>query len=433
MSQLPPGWTHATLGEVALWGSGGTPRANVGRYYGGGIPWAVIGDLNDATVYETASSITKDGLAESSARLVPHGTVLIAMYGSIGKLGIAGVEMATNQAIAFAQPHRSVEARFLFWYLRSQRGLLGGAGKGATQTNISQTILRPWPIPIPPLSEQRRIVTAIEEQLSRIDAADASLVAAFSRLEVLERTAIIVALGNHWPKVSLGDVATIDSGPAFKSAYFGGPNDGVKLLRGENIEPGALRWRDTRTWPLSLLDGYEHLFIEATDLILAMDRPVISTGLKLAPVNTSDLPALLVQRVARIRPLDCVLPGYLYAALRHPAFVPHLIGDQTGTQLPHITLAGIRSFELALPPLDEQFRIATRIDKHLSAIDGLRATIVRARHRSRSLRHAVLNTAFRGELVRQDPSDEPALLLLERMRSQRDAAPATARSRRVQA
>jgi len=135
----------------------------------------VIGDLNDGMVSETARSITEAALAASSARVVPAGTVLIAMYGSIGKLGIAGVDMATNQAIGFAHPLPVLEPRYLFWYLRSQRGRLGSAGKGATQKNISQTVLKAWSIPLPPLNEQRRIVAAIEEQLSRLDAADALL------------------------------------------------------------------------------------------------------------------------------------------------------------------------------------------------------------------------------------------------------------------
>ena len=98
MSVLPRSWARSTLGAIASWSSGGTPRSGIDAYYGGQIPWAVIGDLNDAVVTGTMSSITEQGLANSSARIVADGTVLVAMYGSIGKLGIAGMPMATNQA-----------------------------------------------------------------------------------------------------------------------------------------------------------------------------------------------------------------------------------------------------------------------------------------------------------------------------------------------
>ena len=209
------------------------------------------------------------------------------------------------------------------------------------------------------------------------------------------------------------------SGPAFKSADFRGVGEGIRLLRGENIEPGALRWLDTKTWPESMLDGYEHLFVGQADLILAMDRPVISSGLKLARVRPDDLPALLVQRVARIRPGDQVLSEFLHLALQLPRFVPHLIGNQTGTQLPHITLAGIRAFPVPVPPLEEQRRIVARVEEQLSAIDALRAGIERAQRRSATLRRAVLERAFQGKLVPQDPSDEPAPALLERIRADR--------------
>lgn len=165
-------WETLTLKDVARWGSGGTPKAKNPDYYGGSIPWAVIGDLNDGAVKATAQSITEEGLQNSSAKVVPPGSVLIAMYGSIGKLAINEVPMATNQAIAFAVPKPDVIDRdFLFNYLLSQRNEFIGEGTGTTQMNISQTILKPWPIPVPPLSVQRDVVRLVNEQSSRLAAA----------------------------------------------------------------------------------------------------------------------------------------------------------------------------------------------------------------------------------------------------------------------
>lgn len=186
--QLPPGWVRRTLKDVALWGSGGTPKKSEPGYYGGNIPWAVIGDLNDGIVDSCKGSITDLGLAESSCKLVAPGTILIAMYGSIGKLGIAGREMATNQAIAFAKP--LISRQYLFFYLLSQRPLLATAGKGATQKNISQTILKAWPIPVPPVAEQKRIVESIEELFARLDAIDSTLTSLLGKSELL-RSAVL--------------------------------------------------------------------------------------------------------------------------------------------------------------------------------------------------------------------------------------------------
>ena len=102
LDDIPDTWVKSTLGDCFEWGSGGTQRAGNSNYYNGEIPWLVIGDLNDSVVVASGQTITREGLNNSSAKLVDEGTVLLAMYGSIGKLGIAGMRLATNQAIAFA-------------------------------------------------------------------------------------------------------------------------------------------------------------------------------------------------------------------------------------------------------------------------------------------------------------------------------------------
>ena len=136
MRELPRGWVETTLAEIGKWGSGGTPKKGHPGYYGGPIPWAVIGDLNDSLVSTTQNSITALGLKESSAKLVEPGSLLIAMYGSIGKLGIAGMEMATNQAIAFCRPNRLMETKYLFWYLFSQRHALASIIRPTTERAV---------------------------------------------------------------------------------------------------------------------------------------------------------------------------------------------------------------------------------------------------------------------------------------------------------
>ena len=160
--ELPKNWAKTTLGECFEWGSGGTPTSSVKKYYDGNIPWLVIGDLNDNYINTSDKTITQFGLENSSAKLVPKGTLLLAMYGSIGKLGIAGMSLATNQAIAFALENKEINTKYLFYYLLSVRSSLNLLGKGATQKNISQSIIKDFHFPLPPLAEQHRIVEKIE-------------------------------------------------------------------------------------------------------------------------------------------------------------------------------------------------------------------------------------------------------------------------------
>jgi restriction endonuclease S subunit len=188
--ELPDGWEPSTLGQIAKWGSGGTPRSGVASYYGGNIPWAVIGDLTEAIVLTTEKSITEAGLAASSAKLIESGTVMIAMYGaSIGRTGVTGREMATNQAIAFARINDKIVGRdFLLKYLQFQKSAFVEAGKGGAQPNISQTIIKTWPIVLPSLDEQERIVEILEDQLSRLDASMAVADAVEERSTALRRS-----------------------------------------------------------------------------------------------------------------------------------------------------------------------------------------------------------------------------------------------------
>lgn len=155
---------ETTLGEIANWGSGGTPKRSVPEYFGDGTPWLSIADLNDGIVHDAAESLTPLGIAYSSAKVVPAGTVFIAMYGSIGKLGIAGREMCTSQAIAFAQPHHGVlNNSYLFHFLAAQRPLIQARGRGGTQMNIGQSDLKAWPIRLPSLEEQQRLATILDK------------------------------------------------------------------------------------------------------------------------------------------------------------------------------------------------------------------------------------------------------------------------------
>jgi len=198
--------------------------------------------------------------------------------------------------------------------------------------------------------------------------------------------------------VALGDVARVDSGPAFRSSMFGGPDEGIRLVRGDNIEPGALRWTRTKTWPVSALVGYEHLFVGTDDLILGMDRPVISSGLKLARVRPTDLPALLVQRVARIRPVR-IERDYLYHWLSSPEFAGHLQGHATGTQLPHVTLKSIRGYPVPRFGAEDERRIVDLVEDHLSRLDAADAGLASSGLRLQALRRSLLAELHMGPPV----------------------------------
>ena len=119
--ELPEGWAEATLASAGRWGSGGTPSRKVATYFGGGIPWVKSGDLRDGPVTAVDETISRSGLENSSAKLMPKGTVSIAMYGAtIGRLGVLEIDAATNQACANCQPFAHLIDRWFLFYRRRQ-------------------------------------------------------------------------------------------------------------------------------------------------------------------------------------------------------------------------------------------------------------------------------------------------------------------------
>ena len=155
-------WVETTLGGVAEWFSGGTPKAGTPEFYDGDIPWAVIADLREPHLVTTASTISKAGLGVIGGRLAPEGAVLVSMYGTIARVAVAMVPMATNQAIAWGVVDEDVStSQFVRLEVEHMQPTLDGLARGATQRNINRAILKEQKLLLPPLAEQQRIVTLI--------------------------------------------------------------------------------------------------------------------------------------------------------------------------------------------------------------------------------------------------------------------------------
>ena len=168
MYDLPNNWEWTNLGNIGNWQSGGTPDRKNKLYYNGEIPWLKIADLQDNYVTEATEFISEEGLNNSSAKINPTGSVALAMYGSIGKVGILTFPSTTNQAICVCSDY-IVDQKYLFYYLISQRESFFMQSGGGVQANISKQIIVKQPIPTPPLNEQRRIVAKIEELFTILD------------------------------------------------------------------------------------------------------------------------------------------------------------------------------------------------------------------------------------------------------------------------
>lgn len=193
----------------------------------------------------------------------------------------------------------------------------------------------------------------------------------------------------RWRKTTLGAVADILVGFAFKSADFSGNPLDARLLRGVNVSPGYLDWDSTAYWPIEKAAGSLYR-LEGGDVVLAMDRPWIEAGLKRARVRQRDLPALLVQRVARIRGTAEVQTSFIHHLSATEAFSSYLSNVVTGATVPHISQSQISAFEFLLPPIAEQEQICEVLD----GVDDLIDTTFRRIELLQSLAEAIYKEWF---------------------------------------
>ena len=168
--EVPQNWSWTTLGKIGKWQSGSTPSRLNKDYYNGDIPWLKTGDLNDGYITHIPEYITEKALNETSVKLNPSGSVLIAMYGAtIGKIGILTYPATTNQACCACETFNGIDKEFLFFFLLSHRDEFIKMGGGGAQPNISKEKIINTYIPLPPFSEQKRIVSAVRKAFVQLD------------------------------------------------------------------------------------------------------------------------------------------------------------------------------------------------------------------------------------------------------------------------
>ena len=418
---IPDGWEIKKMPQVVKWGSGGTPKATEKQYYdGGSIPWLVIGDLNDSIVSSSASKITELGLQNSSAKMIPAGTLLVAMYGSIGKLGITGIECCTNQAIAYAKELYGVTTKYMFFYMAMMKSELISKGKGGTQKNISQTVLNSLEVIVPPLPEQERIVARIEELFSQLDDGVETLKKTKAQLAVYRQAVLKEAfegrLTIHVPvnlPLSWASSDETNTLPAIPEEWHY-----IALKYLGDLGRGKSKHRP-RNDPKLFVDG-KYPFIQtgdvkaATNCIATFTKQYGEFGLsqsKLWPKGTLcitiaaniaetaflGIDACFPDSVVGFTPNESILAEYVRyfvesQKIRLWAFAP-------ATAQKNINLDTLENLIVPYCSIDEQRVVISEIESRLSVCDSIEQTVDAALQQAEAMRQSILKDAFEGKLT----------------------------------
>ena len=394
------------LGEICETTSGGTPNRKNDAYYGGSIPWVKSGELGKGVIFDTEEKITEEAVKESSAKIFPKGTLLIALYGAtIGKLGFLGVPAATNQAVCGIFENEKIDLQFLSYYLFHKRNDLIAQGTGGAQPNISQTILKNLLIPLPPLTTQRLIVSRIESLFAELDKAVEHLRTAQQQLKIYRQAVLNHWLNNEdgkWEMVKLGDVLQkIEAGKSFRC------NEKVPSLHEKGIvKISAVTWGDFKEEECKTIineEFYNHKYrINKGDLLMSRANTIQLVGNCVLVKNEPARNIMLSDKVLRLVPIvENVDSKFVLYSLRTSNCRSQIQAMSTGNQdsMRNIGQDRIRKIEIPLPPLSEQQRIVAEIESRLSQAEAAEAHIAEALQKTEALRQSILKKAFSGELV----------------------------------
>lgn len=440
------GWQIKTLGEVCRTSSGGTPSRSRPEYFNGSIPWVKSGELTDGLVSEVSEFISEEALAGSSAKLLPAGTLLIAMYGAtVGKLGVLARAAATNQAVCAIFPPPELDPKFLFWYLRRQRSKLIAKAVGGAQPNISQTILRDLELPIPPLGVQREIVAEIEKQFSRLDEAVANLQRVKANLKrykaavlkaavegrlveteaslahregrsyetgeqllqriVEERRAkwsgkgkykepagqtseLTIAVPDGWASATVDQLGSVQLGKMLdKQKHTAGAR--YRYLRNINVRWGTFDMSDVFEMNFET-DELERFSVRAGDVLVCEG----GEPARAAVWRSKQTDMKYQKALHRVRFDGAYLPDLLVISLEHLAKSGALDELYGGSTIKHFTRETFVKLVLPVPPAAEQARIVGEVDSHLSIIREVEAEVDANLQRAQALRQSTLAKAF---------------------------------------
>ena len=398
--EVPKGWMWTTLGKIGVWQSGGTPSRSNKSYYGGNIPWLKTGDLNDGVITSIPESITEEAVANSSAKINPEGSVLIAMYGAtIGKLGILTFPATTNQACCACIEYFAITQYYLFYFLLSQRYMFISKGGGGAQPNISKEIIVNTAIPLPPFAEQERIVAEIESWFALIDEIEYSQTKLRTLIKQTKSKILDLAIHGklvpqdpndepasellkrinpkadftcdnvHYPKVwqntILGDIFNHNTGKALNSSN----KDGIIK---EYLTTSNVYWNK---FDFSVIKKMPYKESELKKYTVTKGDLLVCEGgdIGRAAIWNYDFDICIQNHIHRLRPKGELCVAFYYYILLYLK-ENNLIGGK-GIGLLGLSSNALHKIDVPLPPIEEQYRIVQKIEGLFSYLDNIQKTL----------------------------------------------------------
>ena len=419
--KIPSNWCWIRLENIAEWGSGGTPSRKRKEYYNGNIPWIKTGELNNGYIFNSEEKITELGLKNSSAKLYPINTVIIAMYGAtIGKVGILSIEATTNQACACAIVYKNILFKYVFHYLIYQKEAFINKSKGGAQPNLSQEIIKKHEIPLPPIKEQQRIVNRIESLFAKIDRAKELIENTLAQFEQNKMAILHKAFTGEltakwrkekglskdtWKRKKISEVCTVVRGgsprPAGSPQFYGG---NIPFMKVADITNNDTPYINSTASFIKEAGLYKTRMVEANTLLLT------NSGATLGVPAICTFKTTFNDGIAAFLNLNPKSVKYYYYFFISKT--AELRGINKGAAQPNLNTKIIGEIMHNVPTIEEQQEIVNILDKLLAKYNKIK-NLEQQLEKIELLKKAILAKAFRGELGTNNPDEESAENLLK--------------------
>ncbi len=394
------------LGNICKMRSGGTPRRGDSTLYNGDIPWVTISDFKNATnnyIYQTKNSLTSEGLNAINNRVFEKDTLLLAMYGSIGKTVIAGKKLTCNQAILGINPKDKTQLniKFLKYWFDHNKRFIQSKGRGATLKNISLTIVKNLEIDLPDLEIQDKIVAVLDNANVVIEKREKAII----KLEELLNATFLKMFGLKNPSYEFWDDVEIESlkktekgsmrtgpfGSKLKHNRFKEKGE-VAVLGIDNAVDNQFKWKKKRFLPIDEYDEFKKFTVKSRDVIITImgtvgRSAVIPENIGLA-INTKHLAALTLDET------KCN-PYYLSYSIHSNPYVTFQLNKKSrGAIMDGLNLTSIKSVKLKKAPIELQ----NKFEKIYLKIQKQKDKMLLAKKKSKILLQALSQLAFKEEL-----------------------------------
>ena len=430
---LPDGWAWVKLEDISSkLQAGGTPLTSKHEYYENGtIPFVKTEDIVNSNKFltETKTKITEKGLNNCSAWIVPENSILYSMYASYGEPIINKIKAATSQAIiTYIPPDDLIDINYLYYYFKKIKPEV--KTRGTTQKNLNAKIVRNLNVPLPSLEEQKRIVKKIEELFTKQDAGVQQLHNIKAQLKVYRQAVLEWAFGGlfgyaqrpskhvkdgelleGWKWKKLKEITSV-----LGDGLHGTPNysdDGdYYFINGNNLSNGKIEIKDnTKRVSLAEFEKYKKPLNERT-IFVSINGTIGNTAFY------DNEKVILGKSACYFNVKDFIDKHYIRYYITSLRFVNYANENATGSTIKNVGLKAMRDFEIPIPPLLEQHKIVEEIERRFSTTDNVTNTVNQGLEQSERLRQSILKRAFQGKLVPQDPADEPAEVMLKRIKNE---------------